>query len=85
MLYNWWQAQPARVRQQLIAEGLELEEIGGSIQVVETAAPKGKGLLDLEEALMLQVVVLLTSLPFTESHVTSLPAIACAIPSGFLG
>ncbi|DBA91352.1 TPA: hypothetical protein ACH3X2_003998 [Trebouxia sp. C0005] len=47
-------AQPARVRQQLIAEGLELEEIGGSIQVVETAAPKGKGLLDLEEALMLQ-------------------------------
>ncbi|DBB16568.1 TPA: hypothetical protein ACH3X3_014829 [Trebouxia sp. C0006] len=47
-------AQPARVRQQLIAEGLELEEVGGSIQVVETAAPKGKGLLDLEEALMLQ-------------------------------
>lgn len=47
-------AQPGRVRQQLIAEGLELEEVGGSIQVVETAAPKGKGLLDLEEALMLQ-------------------------------
>lgn len=54
------------MRQQLIAEGLELEEVGGSIQVVETAAPKGKGLLDLEEALMLQVLLLLTSLPFTE-------------------
>lgn len=52
------------MRQQLIAEGLELEEVGGSIQVVETAAPKGKGLLDLEEALMLQVVF--TSLRLTE-------------------
>jgi len=64
LLYNWLQAQPGRVRQQLIAEGLELEEVGGSIQVVETAAPKGKGLLDLEEALMLQVVF--TSLLLTE-------------------
>ena len=49
------------MRQQLIAEGLELEEVGGSVQVVETAAPTGLGLLDLEEALMLQV----TTLPFT--------------------
>ena len=55
------QAEPSRVRQQLIAEGLELEEVGGSVQVVETAAPTGLGLLDLEEALMLQV----TTLPFT--------------------
>ena len=82
MLYNWLQAQPDRVRQQLIAEGLELEEVGGSIQVVETAAPKGKGLLDLEEALMLQV--LLASLPFTQSRITSLPAIACSISSDFI-
>lgn len=49
------QAEPKRVRQQLIAEGLELEEVGGSVQVVETAATKGTGLLELEEALMLQV------------------------------
>lgn len=49
------QAEPKRVRQQLIGEGLELEEVGGSVQVVETAATKGSGLLQLEEALMLQV------------------------------
>lgn len=47
-------AEPKRVRQQLIGEGLELEEVGGSVQVVETAATKGSGLLQLEEALMLQ-------------------------------
>lgn len=53
--HEWVQAEPKRVRQQLIAEGLELEEVGGSVQVVETAATKGTGLLELEEALMLQV------------------------------
>ena len=52
------QADPGKVRQQLIAEGLELEEVGGDIQVVHTAAPKGEGLLELEEALMLQVLPL---------------------------
>lgn len=52
------QAEPQRVRQQLIAEGLELEEVGGSVQVVHTAAPTGQGLLQLEEALMLQVLPL---------------------------
>lgn len=49
------QAEPKRVRQQLIAEGLELEEVGGHVQVVETAATKGSGLLQLEEALLMQV------------------------------
>jgi len=57
------------VRQQLIAEGLELEEVGGNIQVVETAAPKGKGLLDLEEALMLQVNPLICHALITWSFV----------------
>ena len=52
------QADPGKVRQQLIAEGLELEEVGGDVQVVHTAAPKGEGLLELEEALMLQVLPL---------------------------
>ena len=55
LLLGWLQAEPSRVRQQLIAEGLELEEVGGSVQVVETAATQGQGLLALEEALMLQV------------------------------
>ena len=50
------QAEPGRVRQQLIAEGVELEEVGGNVQCVETAATKGQGLLELEEALLLQVV-----------------------------
>ena len=49
------QADPARVRQQLLAEGLELEEAGGDVQVVETAAPVGLGLAELEDALLLQV------------------------------
>ncbi|KAL4428155.1 hypothetical protein ABPG75_002244 [Micractinium tetrahymenae] len=47
-------AQPERVRQQLIAAGLELEEVGGNIQVVEVAAVTGQGLEELEEALLLQ-------------------------------
>lgn len=49
------QADPARVRQQLMAEGVELEEAGGTVQVVEVAATKGVGLQELEDALLLQV------------------------------
>lgn len=49
------QANVARVKQQLLAEGLELEEFGGTVQVVETAATAGIGLTELEEALLLQV------------------------------
>lgn len=49
------QADPARVRQQLLAEGVELEEAGGSVQVVEVAAAKKIGLQELEDALLLQV------------------------------
>ncbi|KAK9819495.1 hypothetical protein WJX81_005164 [Elliptochloris bilobata] len=51
-------AEPARVRRQLAAEGLELEENGGSVQVVETAAPVGLGLRELEEAVLLQAELL---------------------------
>eukprot|EP00891_Asterochloris_glomerata_P008954 jgi/Astpho2/8954/e_gw1.00133.45.1_t len=51
-------ADPARVRQQLLAEGLELEEAGGDVQVVETAAPVGLGLAELEDALLLQADLL---------------------------
>jgi translation initiation factor IF-2 len=40
---------------QLLNEGLELEEFGGDVQLVLTAARKGEGLDALEEALLLQV------------------------------
>eukprot|EP00884_Botryococcus_braunii_P019038 jgi/Botrbrau1/5818/Bobra.0366s0004.1 len=51
-------ANPAKVRQQLLAEGLELEDAGGDVQVVETAAVTGQGLRDLEEAVLLQAEVM---------------------------
>lgn len=47
-------ANPARVRQQLGAEGVELEEMGGDVQVVEVSATKNIGLDKLEDALLLQ-------------------------------
>jgi len=47
-------ADPDRVRRQLLAEGLLLEGLGGSIQVIEVAAMKGEGLVELEEALFLE-------------------------------
>jgi translation initiation factor IF-2 len=40
---------------QLLNEGLELEEFGGDVQCVQTAAKAGLGLKELEEALLLQV------------------------------
>ncbi|KAG9454479.1 hypothetical protein H6P81_007383 [Aristolochia fimbriata] len=47
-------ANPERVRMQLASEGLELEEIGGDVQVVEVSASHKIGLDKLEEALLLQ-------------------------------
>ncbi|XP_002972752.2 uncharacterized protein LOC9637320 [Selaginella moellendorffii] len=46
-------ADPARVRQQLIMHSVELEEIGGDVQVVEVSAKQSTGLNKLEEALLL--------------------------------
>ena len=43
---------------QLLNEGLELEEFGGDVQCVETAAKAGMGLDALEEALLLQVTAI---------------------------
>lgn len=40
---------------QLLGEGLELEEFGGDVQCVQTAAKARLGLRELEEALLLQV------------------------------
>jgi len=48
------QADVDRVKRQLLAEGVELEEFGGTVQAVETAATAGTGLRELEEALLLQ-------------------------------
>lgn len=47
-------ANPERVKVQLASEGLQLEEMGGDVQVVEVSATKKTGLDDLEEALLLQ-------------------------------
>eukprot|EP00249_Psilotum_nudum_P034801 c5433_g1_i1 orf=294-2711(-) len=47
-------ANPAKVHQQLLAQGVELEEIGGDVQVVEISATEKQGLDKLEEALLLQ-------------------------------
>ena len=44
-----------RVKHQLLADGVELEEFGGTVQLVETAATVGLGLTALEEAILLQV------------------------------
>lgn len=49
------QARPDHVKMQLLSEGLELEEYGGDVQCVTTAARAGQGLRELEEALLLQV------------------------------
>ncbi|KAJ4721651.1 Translation initiation factor 2 [Melia azedarach] len=47
-------ADPERVKTQLGAEGLELEDLGGKVQVVEVSAVKKTGLDDLEVALLIQ-------------------------------
>ncbi|KAL6011935.1 hypothetical protein ACLOJK_002401 [Asimina triloba] len=47
-------ADPERVRIQLGSEGLQLEEMGGDVQVVEVSATAKIGLEKLEEALLLQ-------------------------------
>lgn len=47
-------ANPERVKVQLAAEGLPLEEVGGDVQVVEVSALNKIGLDKLEEALFLQ-------------------------------
>ncbi|XP_038690241.1 translation initiation factor IF-2 isoform X2 [Tripterygium wilfordii] len=47
-------ANPDRVKIQLASEGLQLEEMGGDVQVVEVSAVQKTGLDNLEEALLLQ-------------------------------
>ncbi|KAL5832660.1 hypothetical protein ACOSQ3_016334 [Xanthoceras sorbifolium] len=47
-------ADPERVKTQLGSEGLELEDLGGNVQVIEVSALKKTGLDDLETALLIQ-------------------------------
>lgn len=51
-------ANPSRVKQQLLANGVMLEEYGGEIQCVEVSSITGKGLAELEEAIVLQSEIL---------------------------
>jgi len=43
-----------RVKHEVADLGLEIEEYGGTVQVVELAAPKGVGLKELEQALLME-------------------------------
>ncbi|CAD7701802.1 unnamed protein product [Ostreobium quekettii] len=52
------QANVEKAKQQLVAAEVELEEYGGNVQVVQISAKTGAGLLELEEALILQADVL---------------------------
>lgn len=52
------QAKPDQVKTQLLSEGLELEEFGGDVLCVSTSATSGAGLVELEEALLLQAEVM---------------------------
>jgi translation initiation factor IF-2 len=49
------QARPDVIKSALAAQGLELEEHGGDVQVVHTSAHTGLGLPELKEALAIQV------------------------------
>ena len=50
-----FQANVDKVKSELGAESVELEEFGGHVQLVPVAAPVGRGLEELQEALLLQV------------------------------
>jgi translation initiation factor IF-2 len=47
-----------KVKHEVADLGLEIEEYGGTVQVVELAAPKGIGLKELEQALLLEAELL---------------------------
>jgi translation initiation factor IF-2 len=47
-----------KVKQEVAELGLEIEDYGGNVQVVEMAAPKGVGLRELETALLLEAEIL---------------------------
>eukprot|EP00798_Chlamydomonas_sp_ICE-L_P016449 gene16449-22668_t len=58
-------ADPERVKMALMAEGLELEEFGGSTQCVETSVVTMGGLADLQEAITLEAEMMELDAPVT--------------------
>ena len=56
-------ADPARVREELIAMGVPLEQAGGDVQAVEVSAHTGMGMEDLEMALFLEAESMSLSAP----------------------
>jgi translation initiation factor IF-2 len=51
-------AEPQRVKQELAAQGVVVEDMGGDVLAVETAAPKNVGLNELLDAILLQAEVM---------------------------
>ena len=51
-------ANPTRVKTELLQHEIQVEDMGGEVQVVEVSATKGIGLDKLEEAILLQAEVL---------------------------
>ena len=47
-------ADPTKVAEELAGEGVVLDTLGGDVLSVETAAPSGKGIAELEEAVVMQ-------------------------------
>ena len=52
------EANPERVKQELVAEGVIPEEYGGEVQFIPVSAKTGKGIDDLLDAMLLQAEVL---------------------------
>jgi translation initiation factor IF-2 len=52
------EANPERVKQELVAEGVIPEEYGGEVQFIPVSAKTGKGIDDLLDAILLQAEVL---------------------------
>src|SRR5690606_38139850 len=57
------EAQPDRVKQELVAEGVIPEEYGGDVMFVPVSAKKGTGVDELLEAVLLQAEVLELTAP----------------------
>jgi translation initiation factor IF-2 len=51
-------ADPTRVRNELAAQGIAVEELGGDVLAVDVAAPKELGLKELMDAILLQAEVM---------------------------
>lgn len=62
-------ANPEQVKKQIADLGVEIEDYGGSVQVVQVAAPQKMGLNDLETSLLLEAEILDLKAPL-DTHAT---------------